>query len=143
MSTPPPPDDLMERQIGHLLRRAYVVARKNTAEVLAAFAMISPVQASAIATLANGAISQAELARRIDMAPANTHGLVKRLEAAGLVVLQRAPRTVALTGSGEALAAQIAASLAQSTAATLAPLDPDERAQLFALLRRVANATPQ
>lgn len=142
MSPPHSPNDFMDRQIGYLLRRTYVLARKNTAEQLATLGDVSPVQASAVIILARGALRQAELARRIEMEPANTHSLVKRLNSAGFLVthLEKGTgRQVALTEAGYALAARLAAILPRSTAATLAPLTAVEREQLFELLRKVAN----
>lgn len=136
------PNDFMDRQIGYLLRRTYVLTRKNTAEQLAPLGDVSPVQASAVITLASGALRQAELGRRIEMEPANTHSLVKRLNSAGFTVTQLEKgtgRQVALTEAGYALAARLAAILPRSTAATLAPLTAVEREQLFELLRKIAN----
>lgn len=136
----------MDRQIGHLLRRAYAVARKNTADALAVLGDVSPVQASAIATLAGGAMTPAELGRRIGMEPANTHTLVKRLDAAGFTITRRATgnlRSIALTEAGSALAARLADTLALSNAETLAPLDTADRDLLFGLLRKVARVQPE
>lgn len=133
--------------MGHLLRRAYALARKNTADALDGLGDISPVQASALLTLADGAMTQAALSRRIDMEPANTHGLIKRMAAAGLIDARPDPANrrlvlVALTDAGSALTPRIEERLGHSTEATLAALSPDESATLLALLRRLIAGTP-
>lgn len=136
------PGAFMERQIGHLLRRAYVLARRNSAEALQALDGLSPVQASALAALMGGPLSQAELGRKIDMEPGNTLTLVRRLAGAGLVVVANSPKNgrlsiVALTERGAAAAGRLEDLLASGAARTLAPLEPAARAQLVSLLRRI------
>lgn len=143
METPPEAGAFIQRHIGYLLRRAHARARANTAQALAALGELSPVQASALAALMSGPLTQAELGRRIEMEPANTHGLVKRLVAAQLVETRRSPANrrlslVALTRAGEAVTAQLEATLADAARTTLAPLNETERGQLIALLRRIA-----
>ena len=133
----------MEAHVGHLLRRAYMRARRNTADALAALGDVSPVQASALAALMDGPLSQAELGRRIEMEPANTHGLVKRLIATELAEA-RSDRTnrrlslVALTPAGMALADRMEAAIVASGGTTMEVLGDDERTQLVQLLQRIA-----
>lgn len=135
----------IKHYIGHLLRRAYGRARKNSAEALAALGDVSPVQAAAVAALMGGPLSQAELGRRIDMEPANTHTLVRRMVAAGLAETHADPANrrlslVALTAEGQALGARLEPVLAIGAAMTLAPLSEDERRQLVDMLRRMVGA---
>jgi DNA-binding MarR family transcriptional regulator len=142
---PPVPGDFLERQVGHLLRRAYTRARRNSALALEALGDVSPVQAAALAGLADGPLSQADLGRRVDMEPANTHTLVKRMVAAGLAETRAHPANrrlslVALTPDGAALARRLEPVLAQGAAVTLAPLSAVERRQLIDLLARVVMA---
>lgn len=136
------PGAFMERQIGHLLRRAYFVARNHSAEALRPLGNVSPVQASALAALMAGPMSQAELGRTIDMEAANTHALVRRLAAAGLAETFSSPvnarlSLVTLTELGADLAEQLETLLASAAATTLASLDHLEREQLITLLRRI------
>lgn len=130
----------MERQIGHLLRRAYVLARKHSAEALQALGQLSPVQASALAALMSGPLSQAQLGRKIEMEPANTFALVRRLGDAGLVSLSKCPRNsrhslVALTARGLDVASRLETVLADAAARTLAPLEARDRDRLIGFLR--------
>lgn len=144
---PTPPPAFVVRQVGHLLRRAYAIARRNSAEALSVLGDVSPVQAAVISTLAAGPMSQAELGRRIDMEPANTHSIVRRLVAAGVVELRPDPASkrgviVGLTSSGQDVADRLDACLTQGTSKTLAPLDEAERAALLKLLSRLVGIEP-
>jgi MarR family transcriptional regulator, lower aerobic nicotinate degradation pathway regulator len=137
------PGTVMEGHIGHLLRRAYMRARKNTAEALAVVGDVSPIQAAALAALANGEVTQAELGRRIEMEPANIHTLVKRLITAGLVETRTNPANrrhslVTLTPAGEAVSARLATVIRVSAERTTAALDDAERNHLIELLQRIA-----
>lgn len=135
----------MEQHIGHLLRRAYALARKKSAEALNELGDLSPVQASALITLTHGALTQAELGRRIGMDPANIHTLIKRLVAAGLVETRPDPANrrrllVDHSLAGRAITTQIEPRLAVSADRTLAPLSARERTTLIGMLRRVVAA---
>ena len=139
------PGAFMQRQIGHLLRRAYARARSESAAALLEIGELSPVQASAIAALMEGQLTQADLGRRIGMEPANTHTLVRRLAAAGLVDINTDPGNrrlslVALSARGSELSERLEAVLKDAAAATLAPLDHAERLQLISLLNRIVHA---
>lgn len=131
----------MGAHVGHLLRRAYARARRNTADALAALGEVSPVQAAALAALMDGPQAQAELGRRIDTEPANIHTLVARLRSGGLVEVRKGrgrQSLVALTAEGEAIAARLAPLIRASGDRTLAGLDAAERETFLRLLRRVA-----
>ncbi len=145
----PQSGSFIEQQIGHLLRRAYALARKNSAAALAVLGDISPVQASALATLLAGALTQAELGRRIGMESANTHTLIKRMVVMGLIrtrpdAANRRLSLVEHTAGGRRLALQLDDVLARAADATLAPLSIDERETLIALLRLlIEHDTPE
>lgn len=129
-------------QIGQLLRRAYAHAKKHSSIELADIGELTPVQASAILTLEHRPLSQAELGRRIDMAPANVHSFVRRLEAAGLAVIAPAGgrgSQIRLTEDGNRIAARVRESARRSADATLARLDPDERETLARLLAKLLS----
>ena len=136
------PNDRTSRNVGQLLRRAYALARRNSAEALLALGPLSPVQASVLAALRSSPLTQAELGRTIGMEPANTHGLVRRLAGAGWVNLRPDPSNrrltlVSLTETGRDLSDRIDEIAARATDITLAPLDAEEREMLIELLRRV------
>lgn len=132
-------------QTGHLLRRAYAIGRRNSAEALAVLGDLSPVQASVIGALRQGALSQAELGRRIGMEPANTHSIVRRMDTAGLIEKDRDPvnrrvSLVALSDHGAMVGAQIEKCNEAATKKTLAALDNDERTMLVSMLSRIVLA---
>ncbi len=133
------------RQVGHLLRRSYAIARRNTAAALETLGDVSPVQASVLGTLAQGPITQAELGRRVGMEPANTHTIVRRMAAVGLVDLGRDPANrrvvlASLTAHGAVVAGQLDSCIEGATARTLAALDADEQKTLINLLSRIVLA---
>jgi DNA-binding MarR family transcriptional regulator len=133
-----------EHRVGHLLRRAYHLAKNNTSEGLRDIG-VTPMQASAIMALRrDGPLSQAMLGRAIGMEPANVHGLVARLRKQRLVRAAPHPTDqrslcITLTAAGERHASAIAHISAASAEATLQPLSPDERVVFLALLRRIAS----
>jgi DNA-binding MarR family transcriptional regulator len=132
-----------EHRVGHLLRRAYAVAKANSSAALRDVG-ITPMQAAAVMALRRGgAMSQAELGRLIGMERANVHGLVARLHALDVVETRAHPTDaraleVALSAHGVRCADDVARVSAASAEATLAPLAPHERTTLLALLARIA-----
>lgn len=109
-----------------------------------AAADLTPMQFSALVRIvALGRVTQNHLGRLVATDPATIHGVVRRLEGRGLVTRLPDPgdrRTTVLapTAAGLAMAAQAVPAAHAITAATLAPLRPDERRQLLNLLRKVA-----
>ncbi|MEO7002798.1 MAG: MarR family transcriptional regulator [Ktedonobacterales bacterium] len=92
-----------------------------------------------------GRVRVGELAERLDVTTAGATRMVDRLEELGYVTRARASAGgdgrevyVALTVSGTAALAAADAAFAVHVQATLAPLTPEECAQLAALLRRIA-----
>jgi DNA-binding MarR family transcriptional regulator len=138
-------DAFVLRQVGHVLRRAYAIARRNSAEALSQLGDVSPVQGAVLGALTRGALTQAEIGRQIGMEPANAHTIVRRMAAAGLVEIGRDPNDrrvvlAALTDAGATIVARLDACMDVATERTLASLDPDERHALLALLTRIVNA---
>ena len=134
----------MQRHIGHLLRRAYIRARKNSAAALANIGDLSPVQASAIAALMDGPLRQADLGRRIETEPANTYTLLQRMIKAGWVFSQADASdarfsVVALTAEGHVLSRKIESVLATSSRHTLSALNEVEARQLLLLLQKITQ----
>ena len=130
-------------QVGHLLRRAH---QRATQIFLEGFetAELTPTQWAALARLAEeGAASQNHLGRMTAMDPATVQGVIRRLEARGLVDREPDPddrrRTrLKLSAEGAALVARHAATGAKVSAATLAPLTDAEAATFLELLRKLA-----
>ncbi len=132
----------VERQIGHLLRRAHQRASAIFQETLAD-PNLTPTQFAALMRLCDdGAMSQNHLGRLTAMDPATIQGVMRRLEERGLV--QRAPdpkdrrRTIlSPTEEGRELAKKLIPSAKAVSARTLSPLTPDEQKTLTELLDRL------
>ncbi|MBO6836882.1 MAG: MarR family winged helix-turn-helix transcriptional regulator [Alphaproteobacteria bacterium] len=132
----------VERQIGHLLRRAHQRASAIFQETLAD-PNLTPTQFAALMRLCDdGAMSQNHLGRLTAMDPATIQGVMRRLEERGLV--QRAPdpkdrrRTIlSPTEEGRELAKKLIPSAKAVSARTLSPLTPDEQKILTELLDRL------
>ena len=148
MALPHPEPDLLDgydldAQAGFLLRRAHQRHTALFANGMAA-ADLTPMQFSALVRIvALGRATQNHLGRLVATDPATIQGVVRRLEARGLV--QRLPdpadrRTTVLapTAAGLDLAAAAIPAARAITEATLAPLRPGERRQFLQLLSKVA-----
>ncbi len=148
MALPHPEPDLLDgydldAQAGFLLRRAHQRHTALFANGMAA-ADLTPTQFSALVRIvALGRVTQNHLGRLVATDPATIQGVVRRLEARGLV--QRLPdpadrRTTVLapTAAGLDLAAAAIPVARAITEVTLAPLRPDERRQFLQLLSKVA-----
>ncbi len=131
-----------EGRVGHLLRRAYGLAKEHSTAGLRGHD-VTPRQSAAIQSIfQNESMSQAELGEAIGMEPANVHGLVDRLKKKGLIAAERDPANprrmrLTLTGRGKALHSRVLVVADESEEATLARLSPRERAQLVTLLRKL------
>ncbi|RBQ19728.1 MarR family transcriptional regulator [Spongiactinospora rosea] len=99
-----------------------------------------------LASLADfGPHAQRDLAHRLDIDTSDMAKVVDRLAGSGHVERSRSPAdrrrvSVAITGAGRALLAELEAETRAVQDALLAPLAPAERDQLQALLRRVFTA---
>jgi len=141
---------VLERQVGHLLRRAHqrhaALFQTMLAEALGAESVLTPTQWAALFTLATrGDQTQNALGRLVAMDPATTQGVVRRLVARGLVARRTDSadrRTVRLsvTEAGRATVAAALPTAAAISEATLSPLSPEERLTFLHLLQRMAFA---
>lgn len=131
-----------EARAGHLLRRAYHLAREQS-QIRLKDHDITVRQSAALQSIAHhGTLSQAEIGEAIGMEPANVHGLVDRLKKKGLISAARDPANpkrmrVRLTKAGNAMieALQIVAIEAEHDA--LSKLTAAEQEQFVALLRKM------
>ena len=133
---------VLERQIGHMLRRAH---QRASAIFKARFAdhELTPTQFAALAKIGDeGEVSQNRLGRLTAMDPATMKGVIgrlhkRRLIASGDDAADRRRTLWSLTAGGEALLrAAIEAGLATSDQ-TLAPLNARDRKTLARLLSRL------
>ncbi|MCU0987131.1 MAG: MarR family winged helix-turn-helix transcriptional regulator [Acetobacteraceae bacterium] len=144
------PDYALERQVGHLLRRAHqrhaALFQAMLADAVGAEAALTPMQWAALVTLdALGEGTQNALGRLTAMDPATTQGVVRRLIARGYVSRADDPadrRTLKLTVTpvGRAAVAAALPTAEAITDATLAPLSAAERELFLDLLTRMAFA---
>ena len=136
-------DYRLEAQIGFLLRRAN---QRHLSIFAKTIDGLTPTQFAALAKLSElGAMSQNDLGRHTAMDAATMKGVVDRLTRKGLVAT-RADATdlrrviACLTPSGEALIAATVPRAEEVTAATLAPLTPDEQDTILRLIAKMADA---
>lgn len=133
---------VLEKQVGHLLRRAHQRASAIFAELIGE-SRLTPVQYAALVKIHDlGSVTQNRLGRLTAMDPATVKGVVARLRQRGLIARTRDPadrRRVLwrLTPEGSALVARAVANGRRITEATLAPLDARQRARFLALLERL------
>jgi MarR family transcriptional regulator, lower aerobic nicotinate degradation pathway regulator len=141
-STPEP--YVIEDQVGHLLRRAHQRATAIFLAELGERFAVTPTQYAALVKLHDlGEQSQNQLGRLTAMDPATIQGVIKRLEERRLIERSGHPddrrRTnLRLSAAGEELVTAMISSGVAVSAATLAPLDAEERRLFLALLRRLA-----
>jgi DNA-binding MarR family transcriptional regulator len=131
---------VLDDQIGYVLRR---VTQRHLALFSEHIPAVTTVQFAVLARLVEmGPQSQNHLGRATAMDAATIKGVVDRLARQGLIETSADPSdkrrlTVALTPAGDALfQATVAQALAVSDR-TMEPLNPQEKAQLLALLSRL------
>ena len=132
----------LERQIGHILRRAH---QRASAIFMARFAAhgLTPTQFAALAKIGDeGEVSQNRLGRLTAMDPATMKGVIGRLHKRRLIAREPDPvdrrRTLwRMTAAGRRLLDGAIAAGVETTDKTLAPLGAKDRATLLALLARL------
>ena len=133
----------LDSQVGFLLRRAH---QRHTALFNEHMPdRLTPTQFAAMARLLErGALSQNLLGREIALDAATIKGVVDRLVARGLLEVRSDPddgrrSLVSLSDEGRVRASQYIEVAAAISEATLAPVDPDQRERLLALLTDLAD----
>ena len=133
---------ILDDQVGFILRLA---SQRHTAIFAARMVSgLTPTQFAALARLAEvGATSQNRLGRLIAIDVATIKGVVDRLRKRGFIAALADPRDrrrvmLDLTDEGRRVVAEAVEAGRQITEATLAPLDPEERERLVALLLKLA-----
>ena len=130
--------------LGYHLRRAQVAAFQSFAETVNE-PDITPGRLGVLAIVAaNPGLSQTELANALGIDRSTMVAVIDRLENRGLVVRRPAPadrRSYALhlTPVGTSFLAEIHARAMRHERDIARRLSPEERAQLIALLRRIAE----
>lgn len=130
---------------GFLVRRLHQIHVSLFMEVCAAF-KITPLQYSVLSVLsASGTTDQTTLASAVALDRTTTTGIVKRLQARGLIKRttsdkDRRAQACSLSSAGKALLLQMEGFARQAHHDTLAPLDRDERTRFMRLLTRLIAA---
>jgi MarR family transcriptional regulator, lower aerobic nicotinate degradation pathway regulator len=135
-------DFAVEDHVGYLLRRAH---QRHVALFTAAVthAELTPTQFTALLkTAQERRVTQNHLGRLAAMDPATIQGVAQRLMARGLIRRGRDPmdRRMAVlepTEAGVALITSVVSCAQRAHDAALAPLSPEERIQVLALLRKM------
>ena len=135
-------DYSLDRQVGHLLRRAN---QRHTALFTERFAgfELTPLQFAVLTRLCEaGPLSQNLLGRQTAMDPNTVQGVVTRLQHRGLVTgtaseVDKRRKVLALTADGEALALRLVSEGRAVSEATLAPLTAAQRRQFLKLLAKL------
>ena len=140
---PPCGGFLVEDHVGFLLRRAHQRHVALFLEITGHHGLTPTQFAALFKAVELGRVTQNLLGRLTAMDPATVQGVVRRLSARGLLQRTKDPmdrRTAVLapTEAGIALIDRSVACAQRSHDAALAPLSLAERAQLLALLRKLA-----
>ncbi len=136
------PDYKLDEQVGFVLRKAY--QRHQTIFSEANPGGLTAMQFSTLYGLAMGPgpISQNALGRLVAMDASTTKGVVARLQARGLIEMEKdmvdkRRYMLRTTEAGRALLTECVPTMKRITADTLAPLSKKEAQTLLALLSRI------
>lgn len=137
-------DYVLERQVGHLLRRAHqrhaAIFQRNIGDD-----QLTPLQFAALARLRDlDEVSQNQLGRMTAMDAATMQGVIKRLAARQLIRRRPDPADrrrliLSLSREGRALIDRLVADGAVISDLTLEPLTAAEQRTLLDLLSRIAE----
>lgn len=141
-TSPREPDDyVLERQVGHLLRRAHQRHCGIFAETIDV--QLTPMQFATLAMIGElGSVSQNHLGRLVAMDPATTQGVVRRMAERKLIVSGRDPsdrrhHVWRLTAAGKRLLVRLVPTAQAISSDTLAPLAANEQATFLRLLAKL------
>ncbi|WP_405003574.1 MarR family winged helix-turn-helix transcriptional regulator [Kitasatospora purpeofusca] len=130
-----------------LVGRVAARGRGLVADAIAAEGLKLVQHAVLAATAEYGPVTQADLGRRLSVDPKDMVGILNHLQHEGLVLRSPHPsdrrmNAVTVTPEGTAVLIRCGALAEAANAELLAPLTPDERKQLTALLTRLHEAAP-
>lgn len=134
----------LERQAGHLLRRAHqrhtAIFQENIAD-----SQLTPLQFAALVKLRDvGEVSQNQLGRLTAMDAATMQGVIQRLSGRGLIERRADPDDrrrliLSLSDAGRELVDDAVSTGHDITRLTLSPLSASEQKTFMALLARLAE----
>ena len=137
-------DYVLERQVGHLLRRAHQRHAAIFQEMITD-GQLTPLQFAALVKLRDlGEVSQNQLGRLIAMDAATMQGVIKRLLARGLISRRPDPDDrrrliLSLTADGHKLVKSAVVAGRKITRRTLEPLSASEQRAFTDYLARLAE----
>ncbi len=143
---PPGIHSALMRHTGFLISRMGMVAQKRFAEQLESLGLTTRMWGALNVLDAEGAITQHALCRCVGMDPSSMVSTIDELEARGLVERRRHPsdrraHALHVTDRGHETLARGRRLARRAQEELLAPLSPEEREQLHAMLLRLALAT--
>ena len=136
-----------EQAPGHLIRRAHQIAVAVFAEEVGAHA-VTPVQFAILMTLMDKpGVDQVTLAAHVALDAATSGSAIGRLEARGWLRRECDPRDrrrklLWITPEGAQAGAEMALAAPRIQERLVAPLAPEERAQLSLLLSKLEEGSP-
>lgn len=141
-----PPHYVVEKQVGHLLRRAHQRHCGLFAETMGTKMdkALTPVQFAALSMIQQcESVSQNHLGRLIAMDPATIQGVVGRLSERGLIVSTNDPEDRrrhlwCLTPNGKRLLKKLVPVASAISDATLAPLNEREQITFLRLIEKLS-----
>jgi DNA-binding MarR family transcriptional regulator len=145
---PPGLHKALMRHTGFLISRMGMVAQKQFAERIGSLGLTPRMWGALNVLDSEGAISQHALCKGIGMDPSSMVATIDELEAKGLVERRRQPQdrrahALHVTDKGRKALTEGRALARSAQNDLLAPLNREERAQLHALLLRLADANSE
>jgi DNA-binding MarR family transcriptional regulator len=138
------PGYALDSSAGHMLRRAHQRYQAMFQDHASGLGLTGPQFAALLRVAERGRVTQNLLGRLAAMDSATVQGVVRRLEARGLVQgasdpLDRRTRVLTITAHGAEVLAAAAEAGRRANDALLDPLSDAERRQLLGLLQRLAG----
>jgi DNA-binding MarR family transcriptional regulator len=134
----------LDSSAGHMLRRAHQRYQSVFQDCAAGLGLTGPQFAALLRIAERGRVTQNLLGRLAAMDSATVQGVVRRLEARGLVQgasdpLDRRTRVLTITADGAQVLQAAEEAGRRANEALLAPLSSADRRQLLGLLQRLAG----
>ena len=131
------------QHLGHILRRTDQLDRANFLTLMRPYDLTTPQYATLLALFELGPSSQRDIGYYIAMEVSNLHGVLKRLEARGLIYSSaskhdRRRKTISLTEAGRELLMTLRPLAEQASRITLQALTEQEQRTLLGLLTKIA-----
>jgi DNA-binding MarR family transcriptional regulator len=129
---------------GHLLRRCHQIAVAIFLDQCQAYDLTPRQYITMVALATHGPLDKATIGGAVALDRTTIAVVVKNLEQRGLVTTRasdqdRRSKLIRITAKGLNLLASVKTEVAKAQERTMAPLEPNERAELVRLLRKIAE----